>query len=136
METNSTLVARPGAFLRGSSLFGLLIWIGALVLVSRLPGIGWGTFLSALAMAALFGALLLGHFSAEIRAKHDGIAAKTFFRKLQCKWTNVNRVEARPFMPGLTIYLVSTKSGPVIFTSLWRNHRQLLSALQERLGNA
>lgn len=130
-----TLIARPGNFLRGSSFFGLVVWLLALLLVSRLPGIGWGTFFSALAMASLFAALFLGHLSAEIRAKNDGFAAKTFFRKLQCQWAGVRRVDVRPFMPGITIYLISTTRGPVVFTSLWRNHRQLLSALQERLGS-
>ena len=136
METKSTLIARPGNFLRGSSLFGLVVWLSALLLVSRLPGIGWATFLSAVAMASLFGALLLGHLSAEIRARNDGIDAKTFFRKLHCKWSHVRHVEVRPFMPGLTIYLVSTTVGPVVFTSLWRNHRELLSTLQERVRSA
>src|SRR5690606_2327141 len=78
----------------------------------------------------------LGHLSAEIRARNDGIDAKTFFRKLHCKWSHVRHVEVRPFMPGLTIYLVSTTVGPVVFTSLWRNHRELLSTLQERVRSA
>lgn len=135
MDAGRTLIARPGPLLRGSSIFGLVVWLGALVLVSGTPGIGWGTFISALAMTALFGALLIGHLSAEIQAKGDGLAARTFFRKLQCRWNNVRRVEIRPFMPGLTIYLVSTTRGPVVFTSLWRNHRELLAALREKVGD-
>lgn len=109
--------------------------MAALLLVSGTPGIGWGTFFSAMAMTALFTVLLVGHLSAEIQAKADGIAARTFFRRLQCQWDNVRRVEIRPFMPGLTIYLVSTTRGPVVFTSLWRNHRELLSALRDRIGD-
>lgn len=44
-------------------------------------------------------------------------------------------VETRPFMPELTIYLVSVARVPLVFTSLWRNHRELLAALRERHGD-
>ena len=135
MEAGRTLIARPGPLLRGSSIFGLAVWLGTLMLVSRTPGIGWGTFLSALAMTGLFGALLVGHLSSEIQTRDDGLKMRTFFRRMSCRWNAVKRVEIRPFMPGLTIYLVSTTRGPVVFTSLWRNHRELLAALRERLGD-
>ncbi|AKU90725.1 hypothetical protein [Vulgatibacter incomptus] len=135
MDGGWKLIAKPGRILRGSAVFGLVVWLVALVVVSRIPGIGWGTFLSALAMTLLFTALLVGHLSSEIQAQVDGLRARTFFRKLQCRWNNVRHVEVRPFMPGLTIYLVSTTRGPFVFTSLWRNHRELLDALRERVGH-
>jgi uncharacterized membrane protein len=118
--------------LYGSSIFGLLVWIAVLILLATLPGITTLTFLCAAAMAALFGSLLLSHLIAEIDLGSEGIAARTVFRKLRCKWSGVRRVEVRPLLPGITIYLISTARGPVVFTSLWRNSRRLLEALRDR----
>lgn len=129
---SSTLVARPGAVLRGASIFGLVSWLGVFVLLTRIPGITGGTYLGALAMAGLFALLLAGQSAAVIRADEDGLSGRTLFRMLRCRWTNVRRVEARPFLPGLTIFLVATASGPLVFTTLWRNHGKLLAAVREK----
>jgi hypothetical protein len=132
MEGKNT-TARPGPLLCGASIFGLAVWSGVLLFLPRVQGIGWGTYLSAVLMALLFAVLLAGHLSAEIRFRpEEGIAAKTFFRKMQCRWNGIQRVEVRPLLPGVTIYLICTVRGPVVFTSLWRNHRRLLALLQER----
>lgn len=130
--TSSTMVARPGPLLFGTTIFGLFVWLGVLLLLPWVKGIGMGTYLSAVLMALLFATLLLGHLSTEIQFRSDGIAAKTFFRRLRCRWNAVDRVEVRPLFPGITIYLICTVRGPVVFTSLWKNHRPLLEALRER----
>mgnify|MGYP001210455004 CR=1 FL=1 len=130
------LVARPGWILRGASLFGLLAWLAIFAVLFTVPGITAGTYLSALAMAALFAALLAGQQAAVIRADRDGLSGRTLFRSLRCNWTSVQRVEARPFFPGLTIFLVATTRGPLVFTTLWRNHAELLRELRERAALA
>lgn len=124
---------RPGPLLCGASIFGLVVWCAVLLILPRIPGIGVGTYLSAVLMALLFAVLLAGHLSTEIRFRDDeGIAARTLFRKMKCRWNGIDRVEVRPLLPGVTIYLICTVRGPVVFTSLWRNHRVLLTMLQER----
>lgn len=132
---DAKIVARPGPFLYGSSLFGLVVWLSVLLFLPRVPGIPWGTYLCAVAMALLFAMLLTGHLSSEIRIGGEGIASRTFFRAMQCRWTGIDRVEVRPLLPGVTIYLICTIRGPVVFTSLWRNHRRLLSELRTRSEN-
>jgi hypothetical protein len=129
---SKTMVARPGPLLYGATIFGLLVWLGVLLLLPWVKGIGVGTYLSAVLMALLFATLLLGHLSTEIQFRSDGISAKTFFRTLRCRWAGVDRVEVRPLVPGITIYLICTVRGPVVFTSLWKNHRPLLEALRQR----
>jgi len=132
MERTGSLVARPGLLLRGASLFGLVAWLGIFAMLFTLPGITAGTYLSALAMAGLFAALLAGQQAAVIRIDREGISGRTLFRRLRCGWRAVHRVEARPFFPGLTIFLVATSRGPLVFTTLWRNHGELLALLRER----
>lgn len=132
MERAGSLVARPGWLLRGASLFGLLAWLGIFGVLFTLPGITAGTYLSALAMAGLFALLLAGQQAAVIRIDREGISGRTLFRRMTCGWRSVQRVEARPFFPGLTIFLIATNRGPLVFTTLWRNHGKLLALLRER----
>lgn len=132
MERISSLVARPGWFLRGASCVGLVAWLAIFALLFTVPGITIGTYLSALAMAGLFGVLLAGQQAAVIRIDREGVSGRTLFRRLRCNWKSVQRVEARPFFPGLTIFLIATNRGPLVFTSLWRNHHELLRLLRER----
>src|SRR5690606_8617636 len=108
LMASSTMVARPGPLLFGTTIFGLSVWLGVLLLLPWVKGIGMGTYLSAVLMALLFATLLLGHLSTEIQFRSDGIAAKTFFRRLRCRWNAVDRVEVRPLFPGITIYLICT----------------------------
>jgi len=129
---SKTMVARPGPLLFGATIFGLVVWLAVLLVLPQVQGIGTGTYLSAVLMALLFATLLVGHLSTEIEFQSDGIAAKTFFRRLRCRWSGIDRVEVRPLLPGITIYLICTVRGPVVFTSLWKNHRPLLEALRER----
>src|SRR5690606_18851328 len=72
--TSSTMVARPGPLLFGTTIFGLSVWLGVLLLLPWVKGIGMGTYLSAVLMALLFATLLLGHLSTEIQFRSDGIA--------------------------------------------------------------
>ncbi len=132
MERIHSLVSRPGWLLRGSCLFGLITWLGIFVVLFTLPGITAGTYLSALVMAGLFALLLAGQQAAVIRIDREGISGRTLFRRMNCGWRAVHRVEARPFFPGLTIFLIATSRGPLVFTSLWRNHGQLLAQLREK----
>ncbi|WP_373049224.1 hypothetical protein [Vulgatibacter sp.] len=132
MDRISQLVARPGWLLRGASLFGLVAWLGIFAMLFTVPGITAGTYFSALAMAGLFGLLLAGQQAAVIRIDREGLSGRTLFRRLRCNWKAVQRVEARPFFPGLTIFLIATNRGPLVFTSLWRNHGELLAILRER----
>lgn len=132
MAHASQLVARPGVLLRAISLFGLCTWLGIFALLFTVPGITSGTFFGALGMASLFALLLLGQAAAEIRCDDDGLAGRTLFRQVRCRWTGVRRIEVRPFLPGLTIFLVATSAGPLVFTSLWRNHRHLLHLVKDR----
>lgn len=131
MEGN-TLTARPGPLLFGTTIFGLMVWLSVLLFLPRVQGIGTWTYLSAVLMALLFAVLLAGHLSTEINFRKEGISARTFFRTLKCRWNGVDRVEVRPLLPGVTIYLICTVRGPVVFTSLWKNHRSLVDALRER----
>lgn len=132
MEPRDTLVSRPGWILRGSSLFCLLFWLATIGMLVRLPGITFGTFLSAFAMAGLFGFLLAGHQISSIQIDSEGLSGRTLFRRMRCGWNAVHRVDVRPFFPGLTIFLVATARGPLVFTSLWRNHGKLLQMVRER----
>lgn len=132
METDSLVVAKPGLLLRGTSILGVVTWFGVLVLCLALPGVTFQACLSALGMLALFGALLAGQAMAQIRVRPDGLFGRTLFRRMHCNWSAVQRVEVRPFFPGLTIFLVATSRGPLVFTSLWRNYRELLATLRER----
>lgn len=134
MASVSPLVARPGVLLRLTSFFGLFTWLGIFALLFTVPGITSGTFFGALGMASLFALLLLGQAAAEIRCDDDGLSGRTLFRRIRCRWAGVRRVEIRPFLPGLTIFLVATSSGPLVFTSLWRNHKHLLETLRTRIA--
>ena len=132
MEARDTLESRPGWLLRGASLACLLIWLAIFGLLLALPGVTFGTYASALAMAGMFAFLLAGHQAAAIRVDLDGLSGRTLFRRMRCSWKAVHRVEVRPFFPGLTIFLVATSRGPLVFTSLWRNHGELLRLVRER----
>lgn len=132
MSPVSDLVARPGVLLRLTCSFGLLTWLGIFALLFTVPGITSGTFFGALGMASLFALLLLGQAAAEIRCDEAGLSGRTLFRRVRCRWAGVRRIEIRPFLPGLTIFLVATSSGPLVFTSLWRNHRPLLDRVRDR----
>lgn len=132
MANSKLLVARPGVLLRCASIFGLLSWLGIFALLFWVPGITSGTYFAALAMAGLFLVLLLGQSASEIEVLDDGLAGRTFFRQIRCRWAGVRRIEVRPFLPGLTIFMVATNDGPLVFTSLWRNHRHLLHLVRDR----
>lgn len=132
MERSPPLIARPGPLLRGAAVFGLATWLAILALLASLPGITLGAWCSALAMAGLFACLLAGQQAAEIRADREGISGRTLFRRLRCPWPGVQRVEVWPFVPGITIFLVATRRGPLVFTSLWRNHGALLETVRAR----
>ncbi len=136
MRPMDLLHCRPGRLLHGGAIFGLVSWLAILALLATVPGIGFGTVLSALAMAALFALLLVTQRACAVHAGPEGLFARSLLRVVHCRWEAVHRLEVRQLLPGLRFYLLATASGPVAFSSLWSGHRELVALVRERAGLA
>ena len=126
------LRCRPGFLLRGACAFGLAVWAGALFALTSFPRIEAGTWASAFFMSGLFAVLLAVQNAAEIRADASGLRADGFLRSLRCPWAGVGRPRQLSWLPGLHLWIVPTHAGTVVFSSLWRGHRELARRLLER----
>lgn len=128
----SSTCARPGLLLRGAAATGLVTWAGLLFVLAMLPGIEAYTFLSALAMACFFAAIVAIQNASEIRAGQDGLVARSFLRSLACGWKGVARPRSIRTIPGVSTWIVATHAGTVVFSSLWKNHRRLVEEIERR----
>lgn len=134
MRPVPNLRCRPGWLLQGGAIFGLVSWLAILGLLATVPGIGIGTALSALAMAALFAVLLITQSACAVHASPEGLFARSLLRVVHCRWDGVHRLEVRQLLPGIRFYLLATVSGPVVFSSLWSRHRELVELVRDRAG--
>jgi hypothetical protein len=134
MRAAPHLHCRPGWLLQGGAVFGLVSWIAILGVLSTVPEVGLGTVLSALAMAGLFAVLLITQRACTVHAGPEGLFARSLLRVVHCRWEGVHRLEVRQLLPGLRYYLLATASGPVVFSSLWSRHRELVELVRDRAG--
>lgn len=132
-----TIQGMVGRTFRTRLLLRVAIWsagvlwalvLGALVLH---PGAGPEPILSAAAFVAFFAAFGFVHGRTWIAVTAEGIVASSPRRVVRVAFAEIERIVVHEGAAG-RLYALSTRHGPVRFTSLLARHRELFALLVER----
>jgi hypothetical protein len=129
--SGSVRIFRPGLFIRALvgaaglfwlSMLGILFWLGTATL---------HTLLSVLFFVGFF-CVSVAYCSAQsIEVDPCGITHRLLRSHRRLGFEEVLRVHVLPGLP-VTVYSVITRSGIVLFTSLFKGHRELFELIVER----
>ncbi len=111
------------------------LWAAILAVLVTLPGAERQSILSAAAFVAFFAAFGFVHGRTWIAVTAEGIVASSPLRVVRVAFAEIERIVVLDGVTG-RLYALSTRRGPVRFTSLLARHRELFALLVERAGLA
>src|SRR5512142_670319 len=124
---------RTRLWLRLAVWMAAALWSAVLAALVVAPGSERRTVLSAAAFVAFFAAFGFVHARTWIAVTAEGIVASTPFRVRPVAFEEIERIVVLDGVTG-RLYALSTRRGPVQFTSLLARHRELFELLLERTG--
>jgi hypothetical protein len=134
METARPRIYRPRAVLvlalAGAGLFWLAMFVGLWPLRSQ---VGLFTVWGCFAFVVFFALLWAYHAAMRIELDEAGITYRGLVKRLRVGFEDVVKVDVNRTL-ALTLYLVLTRKGLILFSSHFKAHRELLEQLVARAG--
>jgi hypothetical protein len=131
----SAQVYRTRFVLRLAVSAAAVFWAIIVAFLAQFPEVTVQTFLTAAAFLAFFVIFTAHYDKLAIVVTPDGLVFTWWWRQLPVRYEEIVKVEVYPSVTG-TIYDVTTKKGPIQFSSFFSHHRELFSLLLDRTGLA
>ena len=121
---------RPSGALIGILAASAACWVGVLAFLVSLRGVGGQTYLSVFFFIGFFGVFLVHYSTQSILVHSTGLVVRRFLGLQSFDFKDIVEIEVHPG-PGMTIYDVITRRGPIQFSSWFHGHRELLDLIVE-----
>ncbi len=121
---------RPSGALIAVLAAAAACWLGVLALLTTLSGVEGRTWMSVFFFIGFFAVFLVHYGTQSILVHSSGLVVRRFLGLQSFDFSDIVEIDVHPG-PGMTIYDVITRRGPIQFSSWFRGHEELLALIVE-----